>query len=52
MAERLGEVYPLSAITAEKAEEYPFFLRSRHDFFTKAWKEGFFDSVQRVRDGW
>lgn len=43
MAERLGEVYPLSAITAEKAEEYPFFLRSRHGFFTKAWKEGFFD---------
>jgi len=43
MAGRLGEVYPSGAITTEKAEEYPFFLDSRQDFFSKAWKEGFFE---------
>jgi len=43
MAERLGEVYPLSSVTAERADKYQFFLRSRQDFFTQAWKEGFFD---------
>lgn len=43
MAGRLGEVYPLGAIITEKAEEYRFFLDSRQDFFSKAWKEGFFE---------
>ena len=43
MAERLGEVYPISSVTAERAEKYQFFLQSRQDFFTQAWEQGFFD---------
>ena len=43
MVERFGEIYPFVAITTEKAKEYPFFLDSRQEFFSKAWKAGFIE---------